>query len=201
MHFQRLVGEKCYLSPVTPDDADKCAKWLNDSEVMQNIGMVRRIWSLEMERAFLSTASTSDDPIFLIVDRQSDKVIGSCGLFDIQAVDRVGECGILIGDRSYWGRGYGVDALRLLLDFGFSILNLNNIMLNVYSFNQRAIHCYRKVGFKEIGVRRQAHVYCGKAYDIVYMDILAEEFESPYLKPLFIESETPPADRLKIVLE
>ena len=64
----------------------------------------------------------------------------------------------------------------MLLDYSFNILNLNNIMLNVYAFNTRAIRCYRKIGFKEIGRRRQARRIQGKSYDIIYMDILAEEF-------------------------
>jgi RimJ/RimL family protein N-acetyltransferase len=97
--------------------------------------------------------------------------------------------GIAIGVKTYWGKGYGQEAIRLLLDYGFNLLNLNSVMLGTFSFNERAIHCYRQVGFKEIGRRRQARIIAGKKYDAVLMDILAEEFESVYVAGL-VEPET-----------
>jgi RimJ/RimL family protein N-acetyltransferase len=199
MHFQRLIGEKCYLSPSTPDDAEKFVKWLNDAEVLQTLGIVDNLWSLETERTYLNGIAQSRDPNFAIIDRQSDKLIGSCGLFRINAIDRTAECGILIGDRSFWGRGYGEEAMRLMLDYAFNILNLHNVMLNVYAYNERAIKCYEKTGFKRIGTRRQAHVYCGKIYDVHYYEILASEFTSPYLAKVFDESAVHPSERLQIL--
>lgn len=111
-------------------------------------------------------------------------LIGLCVLFAIDKVDRKAMFGITIGEKSYWDKGYGQEATKLILDFGFNLLNLNNIMLGVFSYNQRAINCYKKVGFKEIGRRRQARIISGKKYDMVLMDILAEEFESVYVKKL-----------------
>ena len=71
-----------------------------------------------------------------------------------------------------------------MLDYGFNLLNLNNIMLCVYSFNHRAINCYKKIGFKEIGRRRNSKFIGGKWFDGVFMDMLAEEFQSVYVKGL-----------------
>lgn len=91
----------------------------------------------------------------------------------------MGQCGtvgLFIGDEENRNNGYGQDTLNLLLDYGFNYLNLKNIMLKVFSFNERAINCYKKVGFKEIGRRRQSYYLKGKFYDDVYMDILREEF-------------------------
>ena len=78
--------------------------------------------------------------------------------------------------------GYGTESLRLLLDYGFNYLNLNNIHLGVKAFNERAIACYKKVGFKEYGRRREAYFLNGKYYDHVFMDILAREFKGNYIK-------------------
>ncbi|MDO7205773.1 GNAT family protein [Paraclostridium bifermentans] len=64
-----------------------------------------------------------------------------------------------MGDKDNWGNGYGKEALSLLLDFGFNLLNLNNIVLKVYSFNKQAIKCYSKIGFKEAGRLREAKDY------------------------------------------
>jgi RimJ/RimL family protein N-acetyltransferase len=87
----------------------------------------------------------------------------------------------MIGDKNYWNQGYGQEATRLLLDYGFNLLNLNSIMLGVFSFNQRAIKAYRRVGFREIGLRRQARIINGQKYDVLEMDILAEEFTPLYI--------------------
>ena len=64
----------------------------------------------------------------------------------------------LVGEKEYRDKGYGQDATKLLLDYGVNLLNLNSIMLGTFSFNERAINCYKKVGFKEIGRRRQARL-------------------------------------------
>ena len=92
--------------------------------------------------------------------------------------------GMVIGEKSYWDKGYGQEATKLLLDFAFNLLNLNSIMLGTFSFNERAIRCYEKVGFKEIGRRRQTRIIRDFKYDTILMDMLAEEFESVYLREL-----------------
>ena len=89
-----------------------------------------------------------------------------------------------IGDKDYWGNGYGREALELLLDFGFNILNLNSMNLSVYAYNTQAISCYKKIGFKEAGRLRQAKIIGGNKYDEILMDILACEFKSPYIGKL-----------------
>jgi RimJ/RimL family protein N-acetyltransferase len=88
--------------------------------------------------------------------------------------------GIVIGEKAYWNKGFGQEATRLLLDFGFNLLNLNSVILGTFAFNQRAIAAYRKVGFKEIGRRREGRILAGKKYDVIFMDILAEEFRTLY---------------------
>ena len=85
------------------------------------------------------------------------------------------EVGLFIGDEENRNKGYGAEALNLLLDYCFDYLNVNNVMLKVFSFNERAINCYRKLGFKEIGRRRQSYYLKGKFYDQVFMDILKSE--------------------------
>lgn len=79
-------------------------------------------------------------------------------------------------------KGYGTEAIQLILDYGFNYLNLNNIKLDVLSFNERAIACYKKCGFKEYGRRRKSEFINGKYYDRISMDILKEEFIQSYIK-------------------
>lgn len=111
--------------------------------------------------------------IFLI---EKDQYIGNIELKVISHIARRGSLGIVIFNQNYWGKGFGAEAIELLLDFGFSVLNLNTIELEVFSFNKRALACYKKVGFIEIGRKRDAHFISGQYHDIILMDISAIEF-------------------------
>lgn len=121
---------------------------------------------------------------FAIVDLKTDELIGNIGFPKIDYINRTAELGIFIGNKEYWGKGYGVEAIELLLDFGFNILNLHNISLKVFSYNKPAIRCYKKVGFKEAGRLREAKQIAGQKYDDVFMDILATEYKSKFIKDL-----------------
>lgn len=184
-HYRRLTGERCYLSPVSPEDAAQWADWFNDLEVCLPLGdEAYTIAPAEYLQQAVSEVSRKCSPVFSIVDSQTDQLIGRCLLFGVNQVDRSANLGIVIGEKDHWGNGYGQDAIRLLLDYAFNLLNLNSVMLGVFEFNQRAIACYRQVGFREIGRRRQARIIAGQKYDAILMDILAEEFASPCVEQL-----------------
>jgi RimJ/RimL family protein N-acetyltransferase len=190
IYYRKLVGKKCYLSPCSVEDAEKWAEWDNDLEVAIPLGdEAYTQLPLDKTREAIGDMIKKQEYVFSIVELETDNLIGRCVLFAIDKVDRRAMLGIAIGEKAYWNKGFGQDATRLLLDYGFNLLNLNNIMLGVFSYNQRAVACYEKVGFKEIGRRRQARIIGGKKYDVILMDILAEEFESVYVNKL-IEKES-----------
>jgi len=179
-HFKKLVGTKVYLSPINPEDAEVFTKWVNDFEISILMSSTSRIYSLDKEREFLESISKTGDT-FSIIDIESDKIIGTCGLMNVNHIFKKAELGIFIGEKEFWGNGYGTEAMELLLDFAFNILNLNSIMLIVNSFNERAIKSYEKCGFKLIGKRREAVIIGQLKYDEYYMDILASEFKKSML--------------------
>ena len=184
-HYRILTGTKCYLSPVAPEDAEHWARWFNDLKVTLPLG--DEAWTptgVEAERAGIADALGRHQHVFSIVDLASDELIGRCLLFQVDHVNRSAMLGIAIGEQGYWGQGYGQEATRLLLDYAFSLLNLNNVMLGVFAYNERALRCYRAVGFREIGRRRQARLVGDRRFDVVLMDILAEEFASPVVQGL-----------------
>mgnify|MGYP003934870413 CR=1 FL=1 len=182
-YYPRVPGKKCYLSPIDPDDAPIYAGWLNDPELSLMLQIVNKPVSVAGEREWLE--KFAKDPYqFAIVDAQTNTLIGGCGLKDVDLVNRTALMGVFLGDKSYWGRGFGEEAVRLLVDFAFSFVNLQSIMLEVFSFNPRAIRCYEKVGFKRVGTRRGAKLLGNKRYDEVLMDILADEFEGTLLDGL-----------------
>ncbi len=187
VYYKKLVGDKCYLSPCSADDAEAWARWDNDLEVAIPLGdEAYTLYPLEKMQEIVEGVVKSQSPIFSIVDLETDKLIGRCMLFNVNQVDRNAMLGIVLGEKDCWGQGYGQDAIRLLLDFAFNLLNLNSVMLGTFAFNQRAIAAYERVGFKVIGRRRQARIIAGKKHDALLMDILAQEFQSVYVKQ-FVE--------------
>jgi RimJ/RimL family protein N-acetyltransferase len=184
-HYKKLVGERCYLSPVAAEDGELWAAWLNDLEVTLPLGdEAYMMIPGETAQTWAEEAASRQEPLFTIVEKETERAIGRCLLFGLNHTDRSTMCGLFIGEKSLWGQGYGSEALGLLLDYAFNLLNLNSVMLGVFSFNKRAIASYRKLGFREIGCRRQARIIAGRAYDVILMDLLAEEFESPVIKKM-----------------
>lgn len=118
---------------------------------------------------------------FAIYERATSRAIGNCGLHAINHLRRRAEVGIMIGEPSARGKSYGTEAMRLLLDYAFTILGTHNVMLTVYEYSLAARRSYEKVGFREIGRRREARWHNGCFWDEILMDILADEFESPVL--------------------
>lgn len=183
-YFKKLIGKKCYLSPISVDDAERYCEWINDAEVNKFMVFSSHQIGIEKERTILEDMIKRNAQIFAIIDIEKDELIGNCSLFDIDHLNRKAEFGIFIGNKTYWGKGYGTEATMLILDYSFNILNLNSIMLRVYSYNKRGIRSYEKSGFKVIGNHREAKIIGSKKYDEIYMDILASEFKSIYIKKI-----------------
>ena len=156
------------------NDAEIFTEWLNDLEVTKNLDIYNGVISLETEKEFLEKLSKEHN--YSIIDIAKNELIASCGFIVLDHLNQVGEIGIFIGNKNYWNKGYGTESLQLLMDYGFKALNLHNIMLRVYSFNERAIKTYQKIGFKIVGKRREALRRENKTHDVVYMDILQKEF-------------------------
>ena len=174
MYFKKLVGKKCYLSPIDINDTEKFTEWLCDVEISSNLNLYTRVISLENQKDFLTNLSKEHN--YSIINLETEKIIGICGLLDIDQINKTSETAIIIGNKHCWNKGYGTEALSLLIDYGFKALNLHNIMLKVYDFNTLAIKCYEKIGFKKIGIRREALHRNLDKHNVIYMDILSKEF-------------------------
>ena len=185
MYFKKLVGDRVYLSPIDKNDYELWTKWVNDTEVTLGTLQTEKILGIDEEKEVLERLSKGGTT-FAIVDLENDKAIGFLGLPGIDSVNRSSSLAITIGEKSYWNKGYGSEAVELLLDYGFSILNLHSINLTVYSFNKGAIESYKKSGFKEVGRYREAKIICGEKFDKVVMDILSHEYKSKYIKEILM---------------
>ena len=119
----------------------------------------------------------NDELFFLIRTLEEDLTIGLIGLDGIQWVHGDAWVGIGLGEREYWGKGYGTDAMRILLRYAFEELNLHRLSLSVFEYNSRAIRSYEKAGFIIEGRARQFLNRDGRRYDMIFMGILRDEWK------------------------
>lgn len=176
MYYKKIEGEKVYLSPMCVEDAPKYVKWMNDIRVTDGLNGSQNLITLESEREWIEKNNRSGNFQFAIIKKENDELIGNCGFNELDLVNQKAAIGIFIGEEENRSKGYGFEVLNLLISYGFNYLSLNNIMLAAYSFNERAINCYKKLGFKEIGRRREVYFKNNIRYDDIYMDILRSEF-------------------------
>lgn len=175
-YFMKLVGDYVYLSPMNVGDAELYTKWLNDKAVSGNLGNYSKSISLSGEQKTLEEMSGKGYN-FAMVRKGDDTLIGNISLMDADFTNRIATVGLFIGDAENRGKGYGAEALRLILDYGFNTLNLHNIMLTVHSDNAPAVACYKKVGFREFGRRRECTFKDGHYIDLIHMEIMDTEFK------------------------
>jgi RimJ/RimL family protein N-acetyltransferase len=174
-YFEKIAGERVFLSPMNPEDYELYTKWLNDPAVTVNLGNYAQVFSLPREREVLEKLAR-DGYNFAIVLREGERPIGNISLMDVDQTNGRATVGVFIGEACDRGKGYGAEALRLLLGYGFNALRLHSINLHVHSDNPRAVACYKKAGLKECGRRRECCFVGGQYVDSIQMDILDREF-------------------------
>jgi RimJ/RimL family protein N-acetyltransferase len=163
------------LAPLRNEDQAALFSWINDRALRLMNAPYRPVHAEEHRAWFEALPRRSELAIFGIRLAETDRLIGSCQLHGIHAVHRSAELQIRIGEAGERGKGYGVEAIRLLLDFAFKDLNLHRVYLHVFADNSAAIRCYQKAGFVREGLLRQAAHIDGRYVDIAVMAILRGE--------------------------
>ena len=173
-----LIGERVRLRAPEQEDIPTFLRWYNDPEVRQYLLMYAPLSKADEERWFETQLAADDQYVFVVEVRESREwvPIGNCGLHKIDWKNRMAEFGISIGEKVYWGQGFGTEATRVMLRFAFGELNLHRVQLDVYDFNERGIRSYEKAGFQHEGTRRQALFRGGQYHDVHLMSILQGEF-------------------------
>lgn len=182
-----VAGQKVGLGPLRREVIVPLGvKWMNDLDVTRTLGVAAgRPLTLEAEEAWYERASKTESEVhFLVYELATTRVIGSTTLTRIDFFNRTAVFGILIGEKDCWGKGFGTETTRLMLDYAFNVLDLHNVMLSVFSYNERGIRAYTKAGFKEIGRRREAKRLGGRAFDEILMDCLSTEFQGSAFQSL-----------------
>lgn len=181
----QIRGERVGLGPLRSDLLETYLRWVNDLSVSRTLALPSRPHTVEMQQRWLEGALVNqDDVIYTIYLLDTMRPIGNIGLHDIDHGSATADFGILIGEVDTWGKGYGTEATKLILGYGFDVLGLHNIQLECYGNNPAGVKVYERAGFKHVGVRRGAKRIGRERVDIIVMDILASEVEPANLHDL-----------------
>ncbi|MFC4619326.1 GNAT family N-acetyltransferase [Camelliibacillus cellulosilyticus] len=174
-------GTLVRLRKMTLDDAKRYHEWRNDPELTQFTYPTIDAYSLADTEKFVEQITQSaNSKTYFIEENQHGKPIGITSLIEIDWANRHAEGVIDIGDKNYWGKGYGTEALGLLLELAFCELNLHRISLRVFSFNERAIKSYQKLGFVIEGVQKEVIFRNGEWHDVHFMGLLQRHYLSQH---------------------
>lgn len=157
-------------------DAALLARWNQNSEFQQLLDTSPAyLWTPKQIRQFMEKDS-EDQYHFAIRTVADDRIVGFIGLSVSDWVAGNSWVGIGIGERDDWGKGYGTEAMQLLLRYAFAELNLQRVSLTVFGYNPRGLRSYQKCGFQEEGRARQYLRRGGERYDMIYMGVLREDW-------------------------
>ncbi len=171
----RLEGELVLLRPRVDDDLPLFARWHGNPDVRHWLHMSEiPNQTLELERQRWQIARNDPTRVSFVIETLEGVPIGNIVLVDIDAAHRRAELGIAIGEKEHWGRGYGTDAIRVVLRFAFEVLNLRRVELITDIDNERGIRAYEKCGFVREGVLRAKRLRYGEPLDMLIMSVLRE---------------------------
>lgn len=174
-----LTGERIRLREYRQEDLGAMRAWVNDEQTVGSLSTL--YWAPQsssntadaLDRAMHSLGNAA---YFVIADRVDDHYLGQIDLYAIDWKLRCGTLGMVIGHENQRGKGYGAEALALLLRYSFLTLGLERVELEVNQENQRAVRCYQKAGFVLEGVKRHAFYHNGAFCDVAVMSVLAGEW-------------------------
>jgi len=171
-----LTGFKVRLRELRRStDLQKCLAWVNDPEVTRFLKINPPV-SEQQEEAFFASAGASGDVVFAI-ETLEVAFIGTIGLRHIDHANKLATSGTLIGDKNYWGQGFGRDAKMLLLDYAFDTLGLRRVKSSVLEYNDRSLRMNRACGYRQEGVLRQERFKEGRYWDEILLAVMREEWE------------------------
>lgn len=175
-----IYARRIRLRAAEREDIPRFVAWLNDPEVRQFLLLSLPMSRAEEEGWFERMLKSPPPEHVLVIEAQTDDgwmPIGNTSLMNIDWVSRNAEVGIFIGEKSYWSRGYGREAMKLMLRHAFKTLNLHRVFLRVYEHNQRGIRAYEHAGFIHEGRLRQDVFRDGRYYDVMIMSVLQPEWQ------------------------
>ncbi len=165
-----LSGRKVNLRPLTRADVPIITRWINDPEIREFVSIAFP-HTEKQEEEWLNKLDSDDKNIVLCIETKQGIPIGVIGIHQIEWVHRVATTGTLIGEKKYWGKGFGTDAKMTLLDYAFNVLNLRRICSEALAYNMRSLAYSLHCGY-EIEGRKKKHFFKnGRYHDVIHLGL------------------------------
>lgn len=184
-----IEGLLVNLRAIEDEDIELLHRWFNDREVTRFLSIPFPAFSLAEERAIVQRQREGGEKQYAIVLKDGP-MIGACTLRGFDHTARSCELAIAIGDKRYWGRGYGGAAVELLLRVAFDGLNQHRVWLTCIAFNERGLRAYRRLGFREEGRLRDNRFIDGRYEDTIMMGMLEDEWRQRAQSQQHTEAES-----------
>lgn len=173
-----LIGKKIYLRPLEIEDSDFICLGENDEKIRDALFLALPMSPSTSKEKIQKQIDAPDTILFTIVLQENETPVGQTGLFRVDFVSRAAVFFLAILVTDYWGTGIGSEATTLVINYAFQTLNLNRIQLHVNAKNTAAIRIYKKIGFQQEGILRQAMYKNEEYFDFLVMGILRSDWES-----------------------
>ncbi|PKO12751.1 MAG: N-acetyltransferase [Chloroflexi bacterium HGW-Chloroflexi-10] len=173
-----LNGKQVYLRPIEKEDLPILQVWANDPMLRGLTGDVLPTSFSGIEAYVDKIAADSDRVWFGIVLKETNQLIGECGLLRMFPAWRTTDLSIILGDKEARGKGFGREAMHLLLDYAFGYLNFHRVSIGVVGMNEQALRFYEQAGFIREGIQRDGYFYNHRYQDFVMLSMLEDEFRA-----------------------
>lgn len=174
-----LQGQRVTLRPLEKEDVPRICVWANDPEVTKFLTMNMPL-TKEQEENWVESLTKDKQNIVLAIE-VDDVHIGNMGIHGINWVSKTATTGAMIGEKNYWGKGYGTDAKMILLHYAFNTLGLRKINSSVYEFNNRSLKYSLHCGYKIEGRKKKQHFAMGRYWDEIVLGLFKKDW-LPYWK-------------------
>ena len=172
---KEIRGKKVILREQREEDAAFFSYWFNQPEIMFQCGFTD-FTDEEKEKKTINVSHRSEDSIWFTITDTDGKIIGETGLLRMFPAWHQTDLSIIIPDPEMQDKGYGTEAIHLILDMAFRALDMNRVSIGVVGLNIRALEFYRKIGFTQEGILEQGYYYKGEYSDFIMMRILRGEW-------------------------
>ncbi len=162
------------------DDIDTLYRWENDIELAIWAGWTPPLSRAAFRHKYEQRITEPEKDLVMLGIEFEGQLVGYVQLALIEDDERRAAAGVLVGEKSMWGRGIASTALRILLDYAFTVRNLERVYAEVYGFNQRSLRLMERVGFQKEGVLRQHEIHNGARQDMHVFGMLKSEFYQEY---------------------
>ena len=188
-----IMGDGITLRQIERDDLPHIRRWLDDPELRAMIGTTEPLSEAAADEWFDGVTADSSRAWYVIIRDEDDHVIGEAGLLRMFPEWRTTDMSIIIGERDAWGKGYGTEVGRLLLDFVFEYMGFHRVAIGVVGFHEPALRFWEKLGFKREGVQRDGYFHDGAFHDFVMMSMLEDDWRARRIAASGADAAEPPA--------